>query len=238
MGGVAKVQIQNNLFVNYDLVLVGESPFMDVPFLRENLIRIPEVVDVLQKAQTYWDSLLGVKSIVLTNSFYRSEEFFLTHPEFKSFLSELVQFGLYQRCLKTQAEKSLFVFCNTAQTRGHLLILGLQSLKEFVYKHPAVKTFNIEPKRLRFLRAVHQEPKYSIFKWTPCGIKNFKTSAEISDIIQELKNQKVKNILNLGQGISSTFQKDLLTNSISVFDFPDQDEKLKFIFQNEKALLN
>lgn len=236
MGGVAKVQIQHESTIHFDLVLVGESPFMDVPFLRENLIRIPEVVDVLQRAQNYWDSLSGVKSIVLTNSFYRSEDFFFTHPEFKNFLSELVQFGLYQRYIKTQSLKSHFIVCNTAQTRGHLLILGLQSLKEFVYKHPAVKTFNIEPKGLRFLRALHQEPKFSVYKLTSCGIKNLKTSVEITEIVQELKNQKINSALNLGQGLSPALQNSMAADSILVFDFPDQDEKLKFIFQNQNKI--
>jgi hypothetical protein len=219
------------------VVILGESSFMNFSYLRQSLVRIPEISDVLQQAQTYWDQLRGVKPLDLNNSFYNTDEFFMIHPEYKNFLTDLVQFALYKR-LVNQNFNIEYVFANVNVTRAHLLILNLQGLKEFVFKHPAVRSFNVEPKQVRSLHALHTHPKYSLFRLTSCGIKNIKTSAQPNEVFEEIETlqDKIK-VLNLGLGQNLKFlnllsksQMGLISESILL------DDKLKLIFETYVGL--
>lgn len=210
---------------------------MNFAHLRQCLVRIPEVTEVLTSAQRYWDDLRGVKSLDLNNSFYNSDEFFMIHPEYKNLLTDLVQYALYLRLLN-QKIKVEYVFSNVNASRAHLLVLDLQSLKEFIFKHPAVRSFNIEPKAVRSLHAVHGEPKYSLFRLTSCGIKNIKTSSQATELFQDIESIKGSSqILNLGWGQNLRFlqnlsaeQSRMLSESIPL------DERLKPIFQTYVGL--
>lgn len=216
-----------------DIVIVlGESSFMDFSHLRQSLIRIPEVAEVLSAAQKHWDTLRGVKSLDLNNSFYNSDDFFKIHPEYKNFLTDLVQFALFQR-LKNQGFNIEYVFSNINFSRSHFLVLNLQNLKEFVFKHPAVKSFNTEPKVIRALHAVHSASKYSLYRLSSCGIKNLKTSSEVSEVFNEIDFiQTPHSVLNLGLGQNFKFMQSLIQSGHSkdVQDSILLDERLRLVF--------
>ncbi len=209
------------------VIILGESSFMDFASLRQNLIRIPEVIDVVQQAQVHWDSLLGVKSLVLSNSFYRPDEFFHIHPEFKNLLNDLVQYGLFIRLQNQNNFEIKNILSNVNATRVHMLVLKLQNLKEFVLKHPAVRSFNKEPKTLRSLHSVHAQSKYSLFRPTSCGIKTIKTSSELIEIFHEIESADEKFVvLNLGIG-----QKlEMLKLRLNILDSISLDERLHAVF--------
>ena len=214
------------------VVILGESSFINFAHLRHTLIRIPEVAEVLAEAQKYWDVLRGVKSLDLNNSFYNADEFFMIHPEYKNFLTDLVQFALFQR-LRNQGHNVEYVFSNVSSSRSHLLILGLQNLREFVFKHPAVRSFNKEPKSIRSLHAVHGEAKFSLHRFTSCGLKNIKTSAHATEVLQELENEADDlQFLNLGLGQNVKFLQSLTKVQVGfISESVLLDEKLKPIFQ-------
>jgi hypothetical protein len=214
------------------VVILGESSFINFAHLRHTLIRIPEVAEVLAEAQKYWDTLRGVKSLDLNNSFYNTDDFFMIHPEYKNFLTDLVQFALFQR-LRNQGQTVEYVFSNVSTSRSHLLILGLQNLKEFVFKHPAVRSFNKEPKSIRSLHAVHAETKFSLHRFTSCGLKNIKTSPHATEVLQELENEVDDlQFLNLGLGQNVKFLQSLTSEQVKyISESVLLDEKLKPIFQ-------
>lgn len=226
-------------------MILGESSFMDFSHLRQSLIRIPEVAEVLAAAQKHWDVLRGVKSLDLNNSFYNSDDYFKIHPEYKNFLTDLVQFALFQR-LKNQGFNVEYVFSNTSSSKAHFLVLNLQNLKEFVFKHPAVRSFNSEPKTIRALHAVHSAPKYSLYRFTSCGIKNIKTSSEVSEVFNEIDFiQTPHSVLNMGLGQNLKFMQKLIQSGHSkdVMDSIIIDERLKLVFEtyvglDEEKLLN
>ncbi len=219
------------------VVILGESSFINFSHLRYTLIRIPEVAEVLAEAQRYWDALRGVKALDLNNSFYNSDEFFMIHPEYKNFLTDLVQYALFQRLIN-QGHKIEYVFSNMSSSRSHLLILKLQSLKEFVFKHPAVRSFNKEPKHIRSLHAIHADPKFALYRFTSCGLKNLKTSSEAAEVFQEITNEvKDLKILNLGLGQNLKFLQSLTSNQAALIsESVLTDEKLKPIFQTYVGL--
>lgn len=229
--------------MNDSVIIIGESSFMNFPDLRESLIRIPEVIDVVHRAQEHWYDLRGVKSLVLSNTFYSPNEFFNIHPEYKSFLSDLVQYALFLR-LQNQNKKASYLLANLNSTRAHLLILGLQNLKEFVYKHPAVRSFNIEPKAIRPLHALHTAPKFSLFRPNKCGIKTIKTSPYASEIFKEieiLNDEGRLEVLNLGLGLNLNFLNSLeARESGQITDSVLGDQKLELIFnsKDKSSLLN
>lgn len=198
---------------------------MDFEFLRQNVIRIPEVIDVIGQAQTYWDGLRGVKSLVLSNCFYRSDEFFQIHPEFKNLLNDLVQFGLYNRLKNQNKISTEYVISDVNNTRVHLLILNLQNLKEFVLKHPAIRSFNKEPKSFRSLHAIHSESKFTLFRPTDCGIKSVNTSLKVSDLFREIESID-KDIIALNLGIG----QKIIKQEFMVYDSILLDEKLEQVF--------
>ncbi len=218
-------------------MILGESSFIEFSYLRQILIRIPEVSDIVASAQKHWDTLRGVKSIDLNNSFYNSDEFFNIHPEFKNFLTDLVQFALFQR-LRNQGNKIEYVYSNMSSSRAHLLVLKLQTLKEFVIKHPAVRSFNKEPRQVRALHAVHISSKYSLYRFTSCGIKNIRTSAQASEVFNEIDLLKpALQVLNLGLGQNLKFLKELTTKQqFKIVESVSLDEKLKPIFQTFVSL--
>lgn len=214
------------------VVILGESSFINFAHLRHTLIRIPEVAEVLAEAQKFWDQLRGVKSLDLNNSFYNSDEFFMIHPEYKNFLTDLVQFALYQRLLN-QGQNIEYVFSNMSSSRAHLLILKLQTLKEFVFKHPAVRSFNKEPKAIRSLHSVHTVAKFALHRFTSCGLKNIKTSGQATEVFQEIEMEEGEFlILNLGLGQNLKFLQSLTTEQVrQISESVLWDEKLKPIFQ-------
>lgn len=219
--------------VGKDIVIIlGESSFMDFSYLRQSLIRIPEVAEVLTAAQKHWDTLRGVKSLDLNNSFYNPDEFFRIHPEYKNFLTELVQYALFQR-LRNQGFNIEYVFANVNSSRAHLLVLKLQTLKEFVFKHPAVRSFNKEPKVLRLLHAVHTEPKYALYRFTSCGLKNIKTSENTEEVFEEIEALSDDlQVLNMGLGQNIKFLKSLKAHQVSqISDSILTDDKLKLVFE-------
>lgn len=218
------------------VVILGQSSLMDFGFLRENVIRIPEVIDVLHQAQTIWDSLRGVKSLVLSNCFYRPDDFFQIHPEFKDFLNDLVQYALFNR-LKNQNEHNVkYVLSSVNTTKAHLLILNLQSLKEFVLKHPAVRSFNKEVKVLRSLYAVQSASQFTLYRSTPCGVKSIKTSTDLFEILKELNLIESETfLLNLGLGQKLDLTLNAQKFNFNISDSIRLDERLKPVFAAQSA---
>ncbi len=217
------------------MIILGQSSFMDFEFLRQNVIRIPEVIDIIRQAQSYWDGLLGVKSLVLSNCFYRSDDFFQIHPEFKNLLNDLVQFALYNRLKNQNKISTEYVLSDVNNTRVHLLVLNLQSLKEFVLKHPAIRSFNKEPKSFRSLHAIHSVPKFTLFRPTDCGIKSVKSSFEVADLLQEIESLDNEMMsLNIGIGQKFNYSKTMVYDSILL------DEMLEpvFSYKAQQSQLN
>lgn len=213
------------------VIILGQSSFMDFEFLRQNVIRIPEVIDVIRQAQSYWDGLLGVKSVVLSNCFYRSDEFFQIHPEFKNLLNDLVQFALYNRLKNQNNFSTEYVLSDVNNTRVHLLVLNLLNLKEFVLKHPAIRSFNKEPKSFRSLHAVHSVSKFSLFRPTDCGIKTIRSSDIVIELIKDVESLD-KEIVALNLGIGFKF----FNSEFIVYDSILLDEKLEHVFSYKDQL--
>lgn len=120
-----------------DTVIFNGPNALDFYDVRLNVIRIPEVVMRLRKAQEIWDSG-DYPDFDLTSFMASDDKIFLSNLKSKSLCAAIVQLGLYDRYIK-QSKEPRFLVGNSNGDSAMKVAAGLMTFEELVLSSSASK---------------------------------------------------------------------------------------------------
>ena len=187
-----------------DAVLFNGPNSLDFQDVRNNVIRIPEVVHRLRQAQEIWDAS-GYPVFDLANFAGSEDRIFLGNIRLKSLAAAVIQVGLYDRYLKTYQQPS-FVIGNSNGDSAIKVVAGLMSFEDLIVKSNAfriVRTNTTIHLTEAPLLAGISLTEYGVLKknaegkYEELNLKNMEVEKIISYLIDD---EEVKKLINVGPG--------------------------------------
>lgn len=119
-----------------DALVISNTNSLDFQEIRQNVIRIPEVVHRIRQAQEIWDSELE-KAFDLANFIGSEDCVFLGNIRLKTLAAAVVQVGLVDRYLKTHRRPDFLLGVSNGDS-ALKVIVGELSFAEMVLQSPAL----------------------------------------------------------------------------------------------------
>lgn len=225
--------------MNHAVIFLNQDS-LNFMSIRNNVIRIPEVYNQIQKAQKISDEL-GSNSyfngIDFSLSFLQDDHLFKSNLKLKNVLMTLVQIGLYERHIKKHGKPSYIV----GDVVGETTVNVLAAQKNF-------KSLFIIDENPGELKLVSEEPILSgatmglnqIFSMEEDEAKAiFETKQSIEFLVQHLFEEKgVKLFVNIGPGLTSESKSetDLSAFDLQLCESIDIDPMLNWFWPAVKAV--
>lgn len=227
-----------------DALIFNGASNLDFQEIRQNVIRIPEVVQRIREAQKIWDATSPVP-LDLANFIGSEDEVFLSHIKIKSFATAVVQVGLLDRYLKTHKMPEYAVGAINGDSPMKVAI-GQLSFQDLVAQSLAVTSTRprvptaVVPNALDLpILAGVQLVEYAVFKRGMDGTfeRQASDTREVERMVVDLvDNHEVNKLIMVGPGSSVSGKKilDLTARDIQVLESIDLDPMLSWFWSNLK----
>lgn len=227
-----------------DALIFNGASNLDFQEIRQNVIRIPEVVQRIREAQKIWDSA-SPAPLDLANFIGSEDEVFLSHIKLKSFATAVVQVGLLDRYLKTHSmpEYAVGAINGDSPMKVAIGLLTFQDLvsqsSALISSRPRIPTA-VAPNALDLpILAGVQLVEYAVFKRGVEGTfeRLANDTREVERMVVDLvDNQEVNKLIMVGPGSSVSGKKilDLTARDIQVLESIDLDPMLSWFWSNLK----
>ena len=220
-----------------DAVLFNGPNSLDFQDIRNNVIRIPEVVLRLRQAQEIWDAA-DYPEFDLANFIASEDRVFLGNIRLKSLAAAVVQVSLYDRYTK-HFKAPEFILGNSNGDSAMKVAAGLMSFEELVARSNAFRVVRTNPNI-----SLTEAPLLAGISLTEYGVLKKKadspgyeeltlTNMEVEKIISHLVEElNVKKFINIGPGntLMRTSSEDLSLRDVQILESIDVDPLLNWFW--------
>lgn len=226
-----------------DALVFNGASNLDFQDIRQNVIRIPEVVQRIREAQAIWDRI-SPTPLDLANFIGSEDDVFLSHIKLKSFATAVVQVGLLDRYLKTHKMPEYVVGAVNGDSPMKVA-MGQMTFEQLITESPANNANRPRPVAVNTpaldlpILAGIQLVEYAVFRRNAEGEFERVPSEvrEVERMIVELVDEHdVNRLIMVGPGSSVSGKKilDLTSRDVQVLESIDLDPMLSWFWSNLK----
>ena len=220
-------------------VLFKGDNSLDFAEVREQILRVPEVLGRIHEAQAIWDEA-GLDPVNFYATMTCDDEGFFASSCLKSLCLAIVQVGLYDRYLRKNQQPE-FVVGNTRNDSPALVAAGIKTFRQLIIGSRAAGVEDDEmaiPDDSHGLPTLKGQslPIYKVYRKLETGYAEERIeSMHMTQVIVRLaEEQSLKKLVSIGPGSADIKAEERvgILEEVQFFESIDMDPLLSWFWQN------